>query len=158
MVFKESPPSWWKSQKKEGTAKYPVSICTFLSLFLNTIGWQHSQYFFTLLKVFPRNDVRRTSTEIWPYWWCVTTQLWVVLLIVKPNFQPCSHNHCPGQGGDTSSVWPNFCACYSDIRVVTKISSCRVNTSRQGNKQLGISFGSSFLLFSNKSSRQSHSL
>ena len=39
-------------------------------------------------------------------------------------------------------------------RVVTKISSCRVNTtSRQGIKQLGISFGSIFLLFSNKSSR-----
>ena len=145
-----------KITKKEGTAKYPVSICTFLSLFLNTIGCQNSQYFFTLLKVFPRNDVRRTRTEIWPYWWCVTTQLWVVVLIVKANFQPCSHNHCPGQGGDTSSVWPNFCACSSDIRVVTKISSCRVNTSRQGNKQLGISFGSSFLLFSNKSSRERH--
>ena len=39
-------------------------------------------------------------------------------------------------------------------RVVTKISSCRVNTtSRRGIKQLGISFGSIFLLFSNKSSR-----
>ena len=39
-------------------------------------------------------------------------------------------------------------------RVVTKISSCRVNTrSRQGIKRLGISFGSIFLLFSNKSSR-----
>ena len=40
------------------------------------------------------------------------------------------------------------------IRVVTKISSCRVNTTRRrGIKQLGISFGSIFLLFSNKSSR-----
>ena len=39
-------------------------------------------------------------------------------------------------------------------RVVTKISSCQVNTtSRQGIKWLGISFGSIFLLFSNKSSR-----
>ena len=39
------------------------------------------------------------------------------------------------------------------IRVVTKISSCRVNTtSRQGIKRLGISCGSIFLLFSNKSS------
>ena len=39
-------------------------------------------------------------------------------------------------------------------RVVTKISSCRVNTtSRRGIKRLGISFGSIFLLFSNKSSR-----
>ena len=39
-------------------------------------------------------------------------------------------------------------------RVVTKISSCRVNTtSKRGIKWLGISFGSIFLLFSNKSSR-----
>ena len=39
-------------------------------------------------------------------------------------------------------------------RVVTKISSYRVDTtSRRGIKQLGISFGSIFLLFSNKSSR-----
>ena len=39
-------------------------------------------------------------------------------------------------------------------RVVTKISSCRVNTtSRRGIKRLGTSFGSIFLLFFNKSSR-----
>ena len=43
---------------------------------------------------------------------------------------------------------------FLDIRVVTKISSCRVNTtSRRGIERLGISFGSIFLLFSNKSSR-----
>ena len=42
------------------------------------------------------------------------------------------------------------------LRVVTKISSCRVNTtSRRGIKRLGISFGSIFLLFSNESSRGS---
>ena len=40
------------------------------------------------------------------------------------------------------------------FRVVTKISSCRVNTtSRRGIKWPGISFGSIFVLFSNKSSR-----
>ena len=39
-------------------------------------------------------------------------------------------------------------------RAVTKISSCWVNTtSRQGIKQLGISFGSIFLLFSYETSR-----
>ena len=37
-------------------------------------------------------------------------------------------------------------------RAVTKISSCQVNTtSRRGIKQLGISFGSIFLLFSYES-------
>ena len=36
-----------------------------------------------------------------------------------------------------------------DTRAVTRISSCRVNTtSRRGIKQLGISFGSFFCLFS----------
>ena len=40
------------------------------------------------------------------------------------------------------------------IRVVTKMSSCWVNTtSRRGIKWLGISFGSIFVLFCNKSSR-----
>ena len=39
-------------------------------------------------------------------------------------------------------------------RVVTKISSCQVDTtSRRGIKRLGISFGSIFLLFSDKSSQ-----
>ena len=39
-------------------------------------------------------------------------------------------------------------------RAVTKISSCWVNTtSRRGIKQLGISFGSIFLLFSYEISR-----
>ena len=38
--------------------------------------------------------------------------------------------------------------------VVTKISSCQVNTtSRKGMKQLGISFASIFLLFSSESSQ-----
>ena len=54
--------------------------------------------------------------------------------------------------GSCSIVMPKFCT--GDNRVVTKISSCRVNTtSRRGIKRLGISFGSIFLLFSNKSSR-----
>ena len=44
--------------------------------------------------------------------------------------------------------------CTASCRVVTKISSCPVNTtSGRGIKQLGISFGSSFLLFSFESSR-----
>ena len=46
-----------------------------------------------------------------------------------------------------------------ETRVVTKISSCQVNTtSRPGIEQLGISFGSIVLLFSNKSSRGPHSV
>ena len=47
---------------------------------------------------------------------------------------------------------------FSLSRIVTKISSCRVNTKcRRRIKQLGISFGSIFLLFSNKSTWGPHS-
>ena len=43
-------------------------------------------------------------------------------------------------------------------RVATKILSCQVNTtSRWGTTQLGISFGSTFVLFSNESSQGPHS-
>ena len=45
------------------------------------------------------------------------------------------------------------------IRDVTKISSCQVNTtSRQGIKQLEIPFGSIFLLFSYESSQGTYTL
>ena len=55
----------------------------------------------------------------------------------------------------TETMFYNFPKLnYQICRVVTKISSCRANTtSRRGIKWLGISFGSIFLLFSNKSSR-----
>ena len=56
-----------------------------------------------------------------------------------------------------SKNWLYRCNPLADIvafRVVSKISSSRVNTtSRRGIKRLEISFGSIFLLFSNKSSR-----
>ena len=54
------------------------------------------------------------------------------------------------------SLWPRPCPPRMLLypRVVTKISSCRVNTtSRRGIKWPGISFGSIFLLFSDKSRR-----
>ena len=45
--------------------------------------------------------------------------------------------------------------CFANCRVVTKISSCQVNTAiRRGIKQLGVSVGFIFLLFSFESSRE----
>ena len=59
-----------------------------------------------------------------------------------------------------NSIWkvsPILVLC-TKYRAVTKISSCRVNTtSRRGIKQLVISFGSIFLLFSYESSRGTRS-
>ena len=40
--------------------------------------------------VSPPNDIWKTSTEI-PYWWCVTTQIWVVLLIGWIKFPTWHH-------------------------------------------------------------------
>jgi len=52
-----------------------------------------------------------------------------------------------------------YISCCPWIRVVTNISSCRVSTtSRRGIKQQGISFGSIFPVFPNKSSWGPHSL
>ena len=48
-------------------------------------AWKSSQHFVMPPKVFPLNDVWETSTEL-HYWWCVTTQVWVVLLIGQSKF------------------------------------------------------------------------
>ena len=44
------------------------------------ITCENSRHFATPPMVCPRNDVWEASAEI-PYWWHVTTQIWVVLLI-----------------------------------------------------------------------------
>ena len=46
---------------------------------------------------------------------------------------------------------------FSPSRIVTKISSCRINTKCRRRIKLGISFGSIFLIFSNKSTWGPHS-
>ena len=52
-----------------------------------------------------------------PYWWRVTTQIWVLLLIGWSKFPPrytTNQNHYSDLGSDASSVW-NFCARFSDV-------------------------------------------
>ena len=44
------------------------------------LAWENSRHLATPLLVSPPNDVWETSAEI-PYWWRITTQIWVVLLI-----------------------------------------------------------------------------
>ena len=63
--------------------------------------------------VSPWNDVWDRSAEI-PYWWRVTTQIWVVLLIGWCKFPRGRTNrkHSPDLGSDTSSVW-NFCMSFA---------------------------------------------
>ena len=49
------------------------------------LGWENSRPFAAPPLVSSRNDVWETSAEI-PYWWRVTTQMWVVLLIGWSKF------------------------------------------------------------------------
>ena len=51
--------------------------CTF---FVATAVWENSWHLATLPLVSPPNDVWETYAEI-PYWWRVTTQIWVVNVI-----------------------------------------------------------------------------
>ena len=50
--------------------------------------------------VSPQNDVWETTAEI-PYWWWVTIQVWVVLLIGW-KFASSSQKHYSDLGSDTS--------------------------------------------------------
>ena len=72
------------------------------------LAWENIRHFATPPLVSPRNDVWETSAEI-PYWWRVTIQIWVVLLIGWSKFPMWF-----GQSEATSSVW-NFCAHFSNV-------------------------------------------
>ena len=47
---------------------------------LFVLAWENSRHLASLPRVSPPNDVWETSAEM-PYWWHVTTQIWVVFLI-----------------------------------------------------------------------------
>ena len=50
------------------------------------IAWENSLHLAKLPLVYPPNDVWQTRSEI-PYWWRVTTQNWVVLLIGRAAWE-----------------------------------------------------------------------
>ena len=66
------------SQQKKRDINYNLN--SFLFLHLITLAWEKTRHLATLPLVSPPNDVWDTSAEI-PYWWRVTSQIWVVLLI-----------------------------------------------------------------------------
>ena len=88
-----------------------INVCHPKCLYL---AWENSRHFETPTLVSLWNDVGETSAEI-PYWRCVTTQIWVVLLIGW-KFAPTNRKHYthPNIGSETSSVWL-FCARFSDV-------------------------------------------
>ena len=66
--------------------------------------------------VYPRNDVWETSPEI-PFWWHVTSQIWVVLLIGPAawgKFASTNHKLYPDLRSEASSAF-NFCALFSGV-------------------------------------------
>ena len=78
-------------------------------------GRENSRHFSAPPLVSSWNDVWEARTEI-PYWWRVTTQIWVMLLTGwSKNFPRCTTNqkHYPDLGSDASSVW-NFGARFEE--------------------------------------------
>ena len=68
---------------------------------------------FVAWRISPPNDVY-TSVEI-PYWWRVSTQIWVVLLIgFKKQIFCQSRTQYPDMGRVASSLL-NFCTRFSDV-------------------------------------------
>ena len=80
-------------------------IQDFPNIHFQWVLWENSRHFVTLPLVSPQNDVRETSAEI-PYWWRVSTQIWVVLLLKQSSIQlealPRSVKPL------YSSFWPSF--------------------------------------------------
>ena len=64
--------------------------------------YENSRHFPTAPLVSPRNEVWETSTKI-PYWWRVTAQIWIALLIGW-KFASSNQKHQPDLGSDASSV------------------------------------------------------
>ena len=56
--------------------------------FCDWIAWENSRHFATPPLVSRRNEVWETSAGI-PYWWRVTTQIWLVLLIGRAAWGTC---------------------------------------------------------------------
>ena len=60
----------------------------FFTVTCTGLAWEISLHFATVPLVSPRNDDWGTTSEI-PYWWRVTTQIWVVLLIGRAAKEIC---------------------------------------------------------------------
>ena len=61
-------------------ALYPAGSLSIWRLFKKSLAWENRQHLAMLPLVSPPNDVWETRAKI-PYWWRITAQIWVVLLI-----------------------------------------------------------------------------
>ena len=101
---------FWRPGINAKSLKKRLSPSSMLKL---SISWGNSRHFAMPTPVSTRNDICGTSAEIL-YWWHVTTQIRVVLLIQGWSKFSTSQKHYPDLGSNASSVW-NFCAPSSDF-------------------------------------------
>ena len=101
-------------------SRLPRCICGGASFILKKsylthiyLGLENSQHFTTLSLVSPQNEVWGGTTAEIPYWWHVTTQIWVVLL-TGWKIASSDEKRYSILGSDTSSV-RNFYARSSDV-------------------------------------------
>ena len=67
--------------KKESVDLIIIFLCKNPKILMTEmLAWENRRHFVTPPLVSLWNDVWKTSAEI-PYWWCITTHIWVVLLI-----------------------------------------------------------------------------
>ena len=86
--------------------------CTF---FVATAVWENSWHLATLPLVSPPNDVWETYAEI-PYWWRVTTQIWVV---TRHQYGISAYVSQTSFGGETNGSVAK-CQLFSQTAVATK--------------------------------------
>ena len=104
-------------------------IATVFKLSFESIVWEKTANISRRYHWFPpRNDDWETRAEI-PYWWRVTAQIWVVLLIGWSKFST-NQKHCSDWVTKASSV-SNFCARSSEVisRVWCRLFSQAIWTS-----------------------------
>ena len=97
----------------------------------HVIAWENRQHFRTPPLVPLQNDVCGTSVEI-PYWWRVTTQIWVLMLLIGWSNFSTNQKHYPDLGSDVSSVWisavvppqTSFHGVTSDVGCFLSLSVC----------------------------------
>ena len=109
---------------------------------------ENSRHFATPPLASPRNDVWEASAEI-PYWWRVTTQIWVVLLIGRVgNLLQPMRKHYPDLGSDTSSLW-DFWTRFSDVisrETSGGVAKCRLFFLFLANRMIWLVFGMNVVL------------
>ena len=79
------------------------------------LAWANGQHFVMLPLVSSQNNIWRMTAEI-PYWWRVTTQFWLVLLVGRAARVICfkQSEALLRSGSETTSVL-NFCSCSVDL-------------------------------------------